>query len=148
MQIISSKLTFFYKFILIPIWIFGFGFGTKEVLFIQPQFNAHWLQYFVTWVVVALLIFIATGQIKMVSLNRKSRQLEISNFLKTSTIDFSEVDDIDGSSLLSPKLVWFTLKKKSIFGKKISFMPANRPARGIGKHPLVMELRREFELDS
>ncbi len=147
MQIISSRLTFFYKFVLIPIWIFGFGFGTKEVLFIQPQFDAHWLQYLVTWMVVTLLIFIATGQIKMVSLNKKKRQFEVSNFLKTSTIDFSEVEDIDGSSMLSPKLVWFTLKKKSIFGKKITFMPANRPTRGIGKHPLVMELRKEFKFD-
>ncbi len=83
----------------------------------------------------------------MVSLNKKKRQFEVSNFLKTSTIDFSEVEDIDGSSMLSPKLVWFTLKKKSIFGKKITFMPANRPTRGIGKHPLVMELRKEFKFD-
>lgn len=71
----------------------------------------------------------------------------MSNFFKNHTINFDEVEDIDGSSLLSPKLVWFTLKAPSAFGKKISFMPATRPQRSIGKHPMVIDLRKEFALD-
>lgn len=81
------------------------------------------------------------------AINYKKKQLEVSNFFKTIYVDFSEIEDIDGSSLLSPKLVWFILKTPTAFGTKISFMPAHRPARSIGKHPLVIELRREFKLD-
>lgn len=147
MQMISSKYTFFYKYILIIIWIVGFGFGAREVIFSQPIFSTQWTQYVVCWAAIALFIFFATGSIKMVSLQSRKKQFQVSNFLKTITVDFAEIEDIDGSSMLSPKLVWFVLKKESIFGRKISFMPKNRPTRGIGKHPIVMELRKEFNLD-
>lgn len=69
MQTLSSKYTFFYKYIFILIWICGFGAGAREVLFINPQ-----------------------------------------------------------------------------FGRKISFMPSHRRARSTGKHPLVVELRKEFHV--
>ncbi|MGB3212320.1 MAG: hypothetical protein WBB19_16580 [Desulforhopalus sp.] len=147
MQILSSKLTFFYKYVFIFIWLIGFGVGTREVIFVHPQFDTRWVQYFLCWTIIAVFIYFATGTIKVVALNRKKKQIEISNFFKTVTINFSEIEDIDGSSLLSPKLVWLILKDNCIFGKKISFMPANRPTRSIGKHPLVMELRKEFNLD-
>jgi hypothetical protein len=148
MQTLSSRLTFFYKYIFIFIWIFGFGAGAREVLFFSPEYDLRWLQYATTWGVVALFIFFATGSVKQVIINRVDNRLEISNFLQSIYVDFSDIADIDGSSLLSPKLVWFTLSSPSRFGKKISFMPAVRPSKGIGKHPLVIELRKEFKLDN
>jgi len=147
MQTLSSKFTFFYKYIFILIWLIGFGFGTYEVLFLSAEYDAHWLQYAATWVVIALFIFFATGSVKQVVIDRENQTFVVSNFVKSTTIKFTELADIDGSSMLSPKLVWFTLKTPSEFGSKISFMPAARPARGIGKHPLVMELRKEFKMD-
>lgn len=146
-QKLSSKYTFFYKFIFILIWFFGFGAGSREVLLISPEFDLRWWQYFITWIAISLFIYFATGSLKEISIDWKKKQLEVSNFLKSTTIDFSQIEDIDGSSLLSPKLVWFTLSSKSDFGRKISFMPATRPTRGIGKHPMVVELRKEFRLD-
>jgi len=146
MQTISSKYTFFYKYIFILIWIFGFGTGTRDVLFINPQFDAKWLQYAATWLIVGLFIYLATGSIKIVSLDRENNRITVSNFIKTEVIGRDEIIAIDGSSLLSPKLVWFLLKKDSSFGRRITFMPAHKPSRPIGKHPLVSELRREFKL--
>lgn len=147
MQILSSQLTFFYKYIFILLWVIGFGIGTKEVIFFSHEFDARWLQYIATWSGIALFMFFSTGSIKKVTLNARKKQLEVSNFYRITTIDFSEITDIDGSTYLSPRLVWFTLKNNSIFGKKISFIPVNRPGKGIGKHPLVQELRKEFDLD-
>ncbi|MFW2366292.1 MAG: hypothetical protein ACN4GW_07730 [Desulforhopalus sp.] len=146
MQTLSSKYTFFYKFIFILIWFFGFALGTREVLFIDPQFDSQWTQYLLAWLLITLFIFFATGSIKSVSLDREKKQLVVSNYIKTETINFSEIIAVDGSSLLSPKLVWVILKKKSQFGRKISLMPAHRPARSIGKHPLVMELHEELNI--
>lgn len=147
MQILSSKLTFFYKFIFIILWIVGFGFGARNVIFIQPQFDGRWLQYVVCWILIALFIFFITGMIKAVTINRDKNRLEVSNFFRTIYVDFSEIEDIDGSSFISPKLIWFTFKHPTVFGSKVSFMPVHRPVRGIGKHPMVMELRKAFNLD-
>jgi hypothetical protein len=147
MQTLSSKFTFFYKYVLIFIWIVGFGAGTAKILFLSQDYDLRWTQYASTWVAIALFIFFATGSVKEVVMDRKRKKFVVGNFLKSIDIDFSEIEDIDGSSLLSPKLVWFTLKNSSEFGSKISFMPATRPTRGIGKHPMVMELRKEFTLD-
>lgn len=147
MQILSSKYTFFYKFIFLLVWVIGFGAGAREVLFFSPDYDLRWTQYAVTWAAIAVFIFFATGTIKTVTMDKKKKELVVSNFLKTHSIQFDEVEDIDGSSLLSPRLVWFTLKSHSAFGRRISFLPAVRPQRSMGKHPMVMELRKEFQLD-
>lgn len=147
MQTLSSKLTFFYKYIFIFLWVVGFGIGAREILFFGNQFDARWLQYVTTWCGIAIFMYFSTGSIKKISINSINDQLEVSNFYRIITIDCSEIADIDGSTYLSPRLVWFSLKTGSIFGKKISFIPINRPGKGIGKHPLVQELRNKFDLD-
>lgn len=145
-QLLSSKYTFFYKYIFIFIWFIGFGIGTKEIIFMSPSYDARWIQYTGAWLGVSVLIYFITGSIKQVQLQRENKQLIVSNFLKSVTISVSEISDVSGSKFLSPRLVWITLDKKSNFGTRIIFMPANRPSRSIGVHPLVMELRKEFGL--
>lgn len=147
MQTLSSKYTFFYKFVFILIWIVGFGVGARDVLFFPAEYDSQWTQYAVTWGAMSILIFFATGSIKTVVMDNKKKVLVVSNYLSTHEISFDEIKDIDGSSLLSPKLIWFTLKSKSSFGWEISFLPAAKPQRSIGKHPMVIDLRKKFELD-
>ena len=129
-------------------WLFGFGIGAKETLLIDPQFDDQWVQYALAWLLIGLFIFFATGSIKTVVLDREKKQLKVSNYLKTLIINCDDISSVDGSSLLSPKLVWITLNKSCTFGRKISFMPAHRPTRSIGKHPMVLELREEFNVNS
>ena len=144
MKELSSSLTFFYKYLAVLLWTGGFGLGTREVLLSGPA-DPRWLQYLAVWVLVALFILFATANIKKVSLGNK--QLVVSNFIRRETIDIARVEAVDGSSYLSPKLVWFTLKEPSTFGSRITFIPRRRLAPGIGKHPLVPELRKEFGLE-
>lgn len=148
MKLLSSKYTFFYKFIFILIWLVGFGIGTKEIIFMHPFYDAKWLQYTGVWLGIALLIYFITGSVKQVQLDPDKKQLIVSNFIKSTTINLAEIIDVNGSKFLSPRLVWIMLNKKSVFGEKIVFMPAHRPSRSIGVHPLVMELRKEFGVDS
>ncbi len=148
MQLLSSKYTFFYKFVFVFIWFIGFGVGTKEIIFVDPSYDTKWIQYTGAWLGITLLIYLITGSIKQVHLHPENKQLTVSNFLKSATIDLSEISDVNGSKYLSPRLVWITLCDKTVFGNKIVFMPAHRPSRSIGVHPLVMELRKEFGLDS
>lgn len=147
MKKLSSTYTFFYKYIFIFVWIGGFGIGAGKELFFPP-FDARWMQFFLIWVAVSACIYFTSGAIKQVEIDLTKKIFRVSNFIKTTDIHFADIEDIDGSSLLSPRLVWFTLKKDSVFGRKISFMPVNRPsAKSIGKHPLVMELRKELKMD-
>jgi hypothetical protein len=143
MKELSSSLTFFYKYLVILIWIGGFGIGTRAVLLAGPS-DPKWVQYMVIWVLFSAFIFFTTGNVKKVFLEKDC--LIVSNFLKEIKIPVSEIEAVDGSTYLSPKLVWFRLKSPSPFGRKISFIPKRRMSPGIGKHPLVVELNQKFDL--
>ena len=143
MKELSSPFTFFYKYIFILIWIVGFGRSTQAVLLAGPA-DPKWLPYMGVWVMISLFIFFSSGNVKKVSLG--GGKIQVSNFLRTVEIDVSEIESIDGSSYLSPRLLWFNLKTKSAFGTKISFLPVFRPSKGIGKHPLIHELAKELDL--
>lgn len=144
MKELSSSLTFFYKFVFLFLWILGFGYGTKEILFLNQAFDAQWWQYFSIWLGVTFFISFTTGTIKRVAVEQNS--IVVSNFFRSETIAFSQIKAVDGSTFLSPKLIWFTLKEKSSFGKRISFLPKHRMGSGLGKHPLVHELKEELNV--
>ena len=143
MKEISSPLTYFYKFIFPLIWAIGFPAGVHEVLLAGPS-DPRWSKYLVVWILFTLFLIFSCGHIKKVTIS--GRTIRISNFRRTIEIESAEVESVDGSSFLSPRLVWFNLKQPCGFGRKIAFIPAFRKARGIGKHPLVEELAREFGL--
>jgi hypothetical protein len=143
MKELSSPYTFFYKFIFILLWIIGFGLATHEVILAGPD-NPRWMQYMIVWAAFAVFIFFSSGNVKKVTMD--SEKLIVTNFLRTEEIELSDIESVDGSTFLSPRLVWFNLKKPCGFGRKITFIPALRRARGIGKHPLVHELARDLKL--
>lgn len=143
MKELSSPFTFFYKYVFILIWLAGFGLGTYETLLDGPG-NPRWTQYMTIWAIFAVFIFFSTGSVKKVTMSKN--KIQISNFLRTEEIDVNDVESVDGSTYLSPRLVWFNLKKPCSFGTKITFIPAIRKAKGIGKHPLVHELAKELDL--
>lgn len=144
MKELSSPLTFFYKYIFILLWFAGFGYGIREVLLTSQPFDSRWIQFVSIWLGVTIFIFFTTGNVKKVCID--SKKLYISNFLRSEEIDLSCVAGVDGSSFLSPKLVWFNLKEDQGLGKKIVFLPKHRIGSGLGKHPLVEELRQELGL--
>ena len=143
MKELSSPYTFFYKYIFILLWVVGFGLGTQEVLLAGPE-DPRWLKYVAIWAAITTFIFFSTGNVKKVSL--LEGKVLVSNFLRTEEIAVSDIESIDGSSYLSPRLIWFNLKRDSRFGSKITFIPAFRKSKGIGKHPLLHELVKELDL--
>lgn len=143
MKELSSPLTFFYKFVFLALWIVGFAAGTHKVLLAGPA-DPRWNQYMIVWAALSIFIFFSCGNVKKVIL--QGRKVQVSNFIRTVEIAVDDIESVDGSTFLSPRLVWFTLKKPCSFGTKITFIPASRKARGIGKHPLVQELTEELQL--
>ena len=137
-------MTFFYKYVFLFVWFAGFGYGVRGVLFLSPVFDARWYQYLCIWLGVTIFIFFTTGGVKRVAIEGK--QLIVSNFLRSERIDLGRVSSVDGTTFLSPKLVWITLKDASSFGRRITFLPKHRMQSGLGKHPLVRELTEELKL--
>ena len=144
MKELSSPFTFFYKYIFIFLWFIGFGYGARDVVFSPEAFDAGWVQYTVIWLGVTIFIYFSTGGIKKVQLD--GQKLIVSNFLRSEHIDISQITGVDGSSFLSPRLVWFVLEEKSSFGSRISFLPKHRMVKGLGKHPIVAELKEELKI--
>ncbi len=145
MKELSSSSTFFFKYIILLTWICGYGYGTRQIL-LAGQSDPRWLQFFGVWIVFAGFIYFATGEIKKVRMGKET--LIVSNFLRSEEIPLSEICSVDGTSLLSPRLVWFNLKNPSAFGKKIVFIPAYPLQKTMGKHDLVRELQKELHLPS
>lgn len=144
MRTLSSPLSFFYKVVFLLLWFVGFGYGVREVIFTPESLDARWMQYTGVWLAVSVFIFFTTGSIKKVSIDGEF--LLVSNYLKQDRIPLSNIRSIDGSTFLSPKLVWFILKEKSLFGKRITFLPKSKMSSGFGKHTIVHELTEELGL--
>lgn len=144
MQEFSSPLSFFYKFIFFLLWFVGFGYGVRNVIFFPEIFDARWVQFTAVWLGVSVFIFFTTGSIKKVAID--GDYLLVSNFIKADRIPLSHISAIDGSTFLSPRLVWITLKERSIFGKRITFLPKHKMSSGFGKHPIVQELMEKLRL--
>ncbi len=144
MKELSSSLTFFYKYVVLFLWIVGFGIGGRDILFGSESYDLRWVQYITTWLLIASFFFFITGPVKKVTM--EGQTLIVSNYLRTEKIDFAQITTVDSFSFFTPKLVWFTLQDESSFGKKITFLPRHRVGAGLGKHPLVFELRRQLNL--
>ena len=144
MRELSSPFTFFYKYIFIFIWFFGFGFGILDTLMVTEPFSTTWMQYVAVWLGVTLFIFFTSGNIKKVLID--GDELVVTNFLKTDRLPLTGIAGVDGSTFLSPRLVWINLKEPSQFGSRIVFLPKHRLTKGLGKHPIVHELKEELKL--
>lgn len=144
MKKLSSSFTFFYKYVVLALWIVGFGIGGSDILFGAESYDFRWMQYMTTWLGVAAFFFFITGPIKKVGI--EGQTLIVSNYFRTEEIDLAQIAAVDSFSFFTPKLVWFTLKDNSAFGRKITFLPRHRIGSGLGRHPLVFELRRDLNL--
>ena len=116
MRELSTRLTLFYKYILIVIWIVFFGCLTYKAVVLKMGEGSSYHHYIVVWGVIALFILFTVSNIKKVLL--KKDKLIVSNFFRSEEINLSNIKGINGTTYLSPKLIWFTLKKRSTFGVK------------------------------
>ncbi len=96
------------------------------------------------WLGITIFMFFTTGDVKKVC--HDGKKLIVSNFYSKIEIDVEQILAVDGTSFLSPKLVWFILKEPCSFGKKITFLPKHRMSAGLGKHPAVHNLQKELGL--
>jgi len=147
---LSSELTGFYKFFP-AVWIPVFGLAIA-CLFVgvfqgtdgapAPQ-SLKWLILSV-WVVGSILIYFACASLKDVSIDEHS--LYVSNYLKEISIPLTDVSDVTENIWWNFHPVTVHLRRRSVFGEKIIFMPERGLLWFGSSHPVVAQLKKVARL--
>jgi hypothetical protein len=149
MRMLSSKMTFYYKFIFPTLWITGFAFATILMFTAPDSFKGNKdirevRPIFLTLTIGGTVFFYwCCMRLKKVSL--KDNVLIVSNFSKEIVIPFCDVDRVSGSIMMHPELVWLHLRRPTDLGTKIVFTPRGRWFSGFTPHPIVNELQKLTE---
>lgn len=138
---LSSRLSFFYKYVFAPVWITGFGAGTIAVLLKGDSFRSlpARLPFAFFWFAGTLFIYWACARLKSVSLS--GSELLVSNYFDTVRIALADVSDISATRMLSPEHIRVTAKTTGSKRYQFIFMPPIRLSLGFTEHPLASELR-------
>jgi hypothetical protein len=135
-EILSSGLTFFYKYIFTSIWSIGFGAGTIGIF--QSNSPAT-LQFGVAWVVGTLFLWLISGRLKRVEL--KENNLIISNYFRSAQVSVSDIEDVRQNRFINIRPVTIAFRHNTIFGSSIIFMPKTS-FRLFSEDPVVESLRK------
>lgn len=137
--ILSSRLTFFYKFIFPTLWIGGFAFTTLWVFRVHDATK----DVDVRWLVLAALLLGSLGiywscmRLKWVALDGDN--LVISNYGREVRVPLSSIDRFSSSLLMNPEIIWVHFRLPTPFGNRIIFMPPQR-FFAFTRHPLAKRL--------
>jgi len=120
-ETISSSMTFFAKFVLLPLVWTGFGLVTVAIfLSAQPRdLQIRW-QFAVGWVIGSALCAWEGARLKRVQL--EGCTLVISNYRDEIGVHASDIADVS-QTLLRGRPVTVTFKKPTLFGSSITFIP-------------------------
>lgn len=141
---ISSKWTFYYKFIFPTLWIGGFTL-TTVFMFLFPAGwkgssdirKARWIFLGIT-IAGATVIYWSCMRLKKVYLRQNS--LVVSNYLTEVSVPLQQIERVSGSVFMAPELVWVHFRRPTQLGRRIVFMPTMRWFPGFSRHPIVREL--------
>jgi len=138
MRQISSRFTFFYKFIL-PWW---FVLGLIDLLWRQRTMFA--LPNSETGYIAVMLVGFSVWMIwlgwPLQKVSIFGDKLYVSNFRKEIAIPISEIVDVRGNIWVDPQRVTIYLRNETEFGSKIRFLAKYRWFGRWSTHPIVNEL--------
>ena len=117
---LSTSATFFYKFVCTVFWIGPFGYFW--IYFLSKYANRDQrILYSLNWLLISFLIIYLYGPIKTVFLC--DDELIISNYFRTIRVPVSQIKKIQGGRIGLPSMTTVVFKQKTLFGKKIRFLP-------------------------
>ena len=141
---LSSPLTLFYKFFP-AFWIPFFGLGTFGLLFGvfqgkdgSPPPDSFKLLFLTLWIGGSIFSYLTCAALKQVSIDE--RFLYVSNYIKEISIPLDEIVEVTENRWLNIHPVTAHLKRSTVFGNKITFMPTMRFFNW-SSHPVVNELK-------
>ena len=142
MQRLSSRLTFWLKFLFPLIWIGGFATGTIS-LFVLNVGPERWL-FLVATVIGATFLLCVCAPLKVVWMG--DGVLRVSNYFRSELIPLADVESVHDSSWLSIRRITLQFTRTTSFGHSILFMPAESWFGLGGTHPIAIRLRNEVAI--
>ncbi len=144
MRKISSRMTWFYKFMFPTIWIGGFSAGTIASFLVPASANMEKgnpaLSFLFLLILGSLFIYAMLIRLKSVSLD--GADLVVSNYKRTIRVSLRNVENVSGSLFMSPEMVWVSFKVPTDFGLRIHFMAPLRFFMGLTRPPIAGELMK------
>ena len=141
---LSSRLSFFYKWILPTLWILGFGFGTVQ-LWLQDNLGApaqmKW-GFLGGWMIGTIYLSWDCSRLKRVRVD--DRGFYVSNYIFEVFVPLSEATRITQSKISNPPTITIHLRSLTDVGYRIVFIPKMR-GWFFGPHPVVRELQELCE---
>jgi hypothetical protein len=134
-EILSSGLTFFYKYIFTSIWSIGFGFGTVEMIHSN---SPEALQFAMLWVVGMIFLWLLAGRLKRVEMTECD--LIISNYFCSFRVSISDIEEVRQNRFINTRPITIKFRHNTIFGSSIIFMPKTS-FRLFSEDPVVDRLR-------
>ena len=133
-------MTFFFKFVFPLLWVCFVGFFILHGLIVGADLFINKIPIFSFLIAISVLIFWLSVKIKGVEIDYPSK-IYISDYRKVIEVRLQNIKSISGSVFFIPELVWFTLNKPCVFGRKIIFIPQYRFFKGFSVHPMAKELK-------
>lgn len=152
-RLLSSKFTFFYKFIFPSLWICGFGAGTIALwagAFHDKSGSPPPSSdlYLFTLILVCGSAFLLWFSSRLTRVCLDGENLIISNYRKSATVPCKKIENISQSRLQSPIQITLELAAPTPLGDRITFIPPlSLLDLPFVEHPLVAELRSLAGLD-
>ncbi len=138
---LSSSLTFFFKYILIFLWVCIFG---LEVRFLFEQHDHERFSYLWGWLFVTLIIYFFTCKLKAISI--VSNNLIISNYFTEIQIPLKDISYIYEFRTVNCRPIKIVFNKTTIFGNSIIFIPTGIICSLFKPHPIYVELEENIKL--
>jgi hypothetical protein len=122
MENLSSRLTFFYKFVFTTIWPAAFGLAAL-VVFMQPaaRVNRAYLPLLLLGALGSWFLWRACSGLKQVDLDGDS--LVISNYRRRIRVPVNEISDVRQNRLVNIRPITITFTCDTEFGRWVVFMP-------------------------
>ena len=140
---LSSRLTFFFKFIFPSVWLLGFSAGTLSMLTRSNERGVA-IPYGVATILGALVFSKACFPLKTVVSGQDG--IIVSNFIHKVEIPYAQIDSIDENKWLNTRVTTIWLNADSAFGQEIQFQPYAQFLLFWRDHPAVVALRERVRL--
>jgi hypothetical protein len=142
---LSSRLTFFYKFIFPTAWILGFAGGTLGMFMSRdPNDRGPAIGFAIATVLGTVLLCASCFPLKTVV--AASDGIVVGNFFRTIEIPYAQVASIDESWLNRGQYATIWLSGDSPFGQRIRFLAYARfTIRFWTDHPALVMLRERVQ---
>lgn len=94
---------------------------SSHALMIFETNNDERLTFLIPFIIITVIVVLIGAPLKKITID--GSELVISNYYKKIRVPLSQIHCVSENFLISPKLIWITLKTPTTFGSKIKFIP-------------------------